>query len=81
MKVHFLPRFNQQLAVLSPEVQKKVDKQITFLLRDMRHPSLHAKKYDEAQDIWQARVDDNYRFYFKIIGDTYEIMFVIPHPK
>ena len=81
MKVHFLPRFSQQFFALPHNVQKKVDKQITFLLRDMRHPSLHTKKYDESEDVWQARVDDHYRFYFKIIGDTYEMMFVIPHPK
>jgi len=33
--------------------------------------SLHAKKYDEAQDIWQARVNRNWRIYFTIAGDTY----------
>ena len=81
MKVRFLPRFTQQFSALPQSVQKKVDKQVAFLLRNMRHPSLHTKKYDETQDIWQARVDDHYRFYFKIIGDTYEMMFVIPHPK
>lgn len=81
MKVHFLPRFIQQFSALPQGVQKKVDKQIAFLLRDMRHPSLRTKKYDEVKDIWQARVDDHFRFYFKIIGDTYEMMFVIPHPK
>ena len=81
MKVRFLPRFTQQFSALPQSVQKKVDKQVAFLLRNMRHPSLHTKKYDETQDIWQARVDDHFRFYFKIIGDTYEMMFVIPHPK
>lgn len=59
----------------------KVDKQIGFLLTNLRHPSLRAKKYDEAQDIWQARVDGSYRFYFRIKGDTYELLSVIPHPK
>jgi hypothetical protein len=34
-------------------------------------PSLRAKKYDEAQDYWQARVNRDWRFYFTII----------PHPK
>ncbi len=81
MKVHFMPRFIQQLAALPPHIQKKTDQKISFLLRDMRHPSLHAKKYDEAQNIWQARVDDQYRFYFQIVGNTYDLLFVIPHPK
>jgi len=47
----------------------------------LHHPSLRGKKYNEALDIWQARVDDKYRFYFKIDGDTYGIISVTPHPK
>jgi len=50
-------------------------------LTNLRHPSLRAKKYDEAQDIWQARVDDDDRFYFQIEDDTYRILSIIPHPK
>jgi hypothetical protein len=45
------------------------------------HRSLRAKRFDEARGIWQARVDDTYRFYFTIEGDTYQILSVIPHPK
>jgi len=42
---------------------------------------LRAKKYDEARDIWQARINRDWRFYFQIDGDTYIILDVIPHPK
>jgi hypothetical protein len=42
---------------------------------------LRAKKYDEAKDRWQARVKRDWRFYFKIEGDTYFIVDVLPHPK
>ena len=52
-----------------------------FLLKNIRYPSLRAKKYDEARDIWQARVDHNYRFYFKITQDIYYILNIIKHPK
>ena len=41
------------------------------LVRDLHHPSLHAKKYDERKDTWQARVNRDWRFYFRIEGDTY----------
>ena len=81
MQIHFSPSFIQQFAGLPKQVQKKVDKQISFLQSNIRHPSLHAKKYDETQNIWQARVNGGYRFYFQIIGDTYELLFVIQHPK
>ena len=40
-----------------------------------------AKKLDESQDRWQARVNDDWRFYFKIERDIYRIIDLIPHPK
>jgi mRNA-degrading endonuclease RelE of RelBE toxin-antitoxin system len=62
-------------------VRKAFYKQIDLLARNLRHPSLRAKKYDEANDHWQARVNKDWRFYFRIIDDTYLISKVIPHPK
>jgi plasmid maintenance system killer protein len=56
-------------------------KQMGFLIGNLGHPSLHAKKYDEAQDIWQARVNRSWRFYFVIREDEYVILSIIPHPK
>lgn len=81
MRAVFTHRFVRQYAVLSVTRQAKVDKQIGFLLTNLRHPSLRAKKYDEARNIWQARVDNSYRFYFRIEADTYELLSVIAHPK
>ncbi len=43
--------------------------------------TLRAKKYDESADLWQARVNRDWRFYFTIAGDTYRIEDVIAHPK
>jgi mRNA interferase RelE/StbE len=63
------------------QIQKAFYKQLRFLARDRTHPSLRAKKYDEANDIWQARVNRDWRFYFKIEDDTCSISDVIPHPK
>jgi len=62
-------------------VRKAFFKQLRFLEENLRHPSLRAKKYDEARGIWQARVNDDWRFYFEIVDDTYRIITVIPHPK
>jgi len=64
-----------------PAVQKAFDKQVKLLVENFRHPSLRAKKYDESRDIWQARVNRDWRFYFLITGDTYLILNIIPHPK
>mgnify|MGYP001559361469 CR=1 FL=1 len=75
----YSPRFIRQFDNLPLEIQQKTRKQVEFLLRDIRHPSLRAKKYDEADDIWQARVDDHYRFYFRIDGDMYTLTSVRKH--
>ena len=71
MTASFTLRFRRQYQNLSEDRQAKFDKQLALLLSNLRHPSLRAKKYDEANDIWQARVDDGYRFYFQIDGETY----------
>ena len=62
-------------------VRLALDKQLRFLVNNLQHPSLHAKKYDEFRDIWQARVNKDWRFYFTIAGDMYFIENVIRHPK
>lgn len=41
------------------EVQKRFGQQLAHLLRDLRHPSLRAKKYNESSGLWQARINDN----------------------
>ena len=79
---YFLPdRFLEQLKLLPGLAQNKFQKQLRFLLKNLRHPSLRAKKYNERRGIWQARVDDNFRFYFIIDGDTYVLLSITYHPK
>ena len=81
MRVIFSARAAIAIANAPESVRKAFHKQIAFLARDLHHPSLRAKKYDEAQDIWQARVTKDWRFYFTIADDAYVIRHVIPHPK
>ena len=38
-------------------VRKAFWKQMKFLEHNLLHPSLHAKKYNEAKDQWQGRVN------------------------
>jgi mRNA-degrading endonuclease RelE of RelBE toxin-antitoxin system len=66
----------------SPEkVRKAFYKQVHFLTQNIRHPSLHAKKYDEASNLWQARITQSWRFYFLIKADEYIIIAIRNHPK
>jgi hypothetical protein len=81
MNVHLSERAVEQLAQAPLPIQKAFIKQINFLVRNLNHPSLHAKKYDEAEDRWQARINQDWRSYFTIAGDTYRISELKPHPK
>lgn len=71
----------ETLASLPPPIRKAFYKQARFLVQNRQHPSLRAKKYDEAEHKWQARVNRNWRFYFKIKGNVYIVEDIIPHPK
>ena len=73
--------FAVNLIASPPEVQKAFGKQLTNLLRDLRHPSLRAKKYEERTGLWQARINDDWRMYFTIEGDTYVLRAITAHPK
>lgn len=79
MRYRLLPNFTDQLATLPTMIQKKFWKQLGFLLSNITHPSLHAKKYNETDDTWQARIDRRYRFYFKIEGDAYLLITIKRH--
>ena len=76
-----LETFPPQLFRGPKAVRDAFDKQSQFLLQDLHHPSLHAKKYDEARDVWQARVNYTWRFYFRIVGDVYLMEEIQYHPK
>ena len=81
MRAVYAKRFLQSYANAPPAIQRAVDRRVALLLQNLRHPSLRAKKYDEARDIWQARVDGGWRFYFRIEGDAYHLVDLISHPK
>jgi len=66
MKVYFTPHFHRSHHKLSVNTKKAFDKQMVYLWRDINHPSLHAKKYDEKRNIWQIRVTSRHRAYFEI---------------
>ncbi len=81
MRALYTARFIRQLDAAPAEVQRAFRKQLTLLLENLRHPSLRAKKYDEARDIRQGRVTASWRFYLRIKDDTYQFLDIRSHPK
>jgi len=81
MKWQHSDRSKKDYDGLQPNIRKAFDKQAHLLAANLLHPSLHAKKYGGADDLWQARVTKAWRFFFKIVDDTYVIAGIVPHPK
>ena len=81
MKTGLSEHADEQYESLIPALKRAADKQFTFLRENLRHPSLRAKKYDEATDLWQARISGAWRFYFFIKDDLYFIVSIKKHPK
>jgi plasmid maintenance system killer protein len=81
MKADYSKRAGRTLADLPTDVRKALFKQVKFLEQNLMHPSLHAKKYDESINLWQARVNKSWRFYFLVRDDAYYIVDIVPHPK
>ena len=79
MKFSYAPNFKIKLHDFPKKVRKSFYKQAGLLLKDLRHPLLHAKKYDEPRGIWQARVNRNIRFYFLTENDTYILLDIKKH--
>ena len=81
MRLEHTLQIRRELQKFPREIREDFYKQAEFLSNNIRHPSLRAKKYDEARDIWQARVTSNVRFYFRIQGNTYLLLSIRKHPK
>jgi hypothetical protein len=74
-------RFDRDLAGAPPPIQQTFEKQLALLLSNPRHPSLRARKYDEARGHLAARVTRDWRFYFTIEAGAYMLRTIRSHPK
>jgi mRNA-degrading endonuclease RelE of RelBE toxin-antitoxin system len=81
MTARFSQRFLRQYADAPPEVKRALDKQVALLLQNSLHPSLRVKKYGGTANLWQARVNRDWRFYFTIEDGRYRLHEIVPHPK
>ena len=81
MHIYPTKHFDRSYAGAPPAIKRAFLKQTAFLVENPRHPSLRTKKYDEAQGVWQARVNRDWRFYFCIEGDAYVLIDIKRHSK
>jgi len=84
MRLRPTERFADEYEQLPERLQRQADKALDLLLKNLRHPSLRAKKMGgerdpEGRDIWEARVSRGYRFTFAIEGNTHILYRIGPH--
>jgi mRNA interferase RelE/StbE len=84
MRPVFTHGFVRDYQRLPASIQSRFDRALSFLLSNLRHPSLRAKKMEgqrdpEGRDIWEARISRSHRFTFAIDGDTYILYRIGPH--
>lgn len=79
MNLAFTRHFLKDYERLPRQVQARVDKALTHLLVNPRHPSLQVKKLKGYEHRWEGRVSLHYRFTFTIAADTYQLLRVGTH--
>ena len=78
MKLTIAPEAAEQLSRLPKDIQKKANKQFSFLLTSYRHPSLRTRKMG-GKGLFEGRIDLHYRFTFQIDGENIYVLIVGPH--
>ena len=80
MKLVFTDRADEDYDGLSSKLKVRADRQLDRLAQDLHYPSLHAKKYDETEGVWQARLSRDWRVYFFIESNAYVLLSIRKHP-
>jgi len=79
------PQFHKDLECLPEAIRAKVPKAFRLFQQDPRHPSLQVKKIQrrkttrDGKEIWEGRIDQNYRFTFHYDGDVVWFRRLGPH--
>ncbi len=65
----FTHTFKKSYEGLPQEIQVRTDKTLLLLEKNLQYPSLHVKKMEGTNDIYEWRISDNYRGTFQKIGN------------
>ena len=69
MEILFTERFEQAYMSLSDAEKRSVRKALVLLGDNLRHPSLHVKKMEGRQKVWEARPSRRLRMTFEMVGE------------
>lgn len=79
MKIEWSQTFTKEFHRLPSQWQKQFDEKFKLFLQDPRHPSLRVKKMQGARGIWEARVNQSYRWTFELIKSGVRLRHVGTH--
>ena len=71
--------FKKEYEKLEVIVKDVVDKKLTLLLKNPRHPSLRFKKVKGHAGIWEISITMHYRLLLLIEGDCYTLLRIGTH--
>jgi len=78
VKIRRTESFLKDYRALPAETRNQVDKQLTYLIQNPRHPSLRAKKL-KGTDKFELRVSKGYRLTFRVVENVLELRRVGTH--
>jgi len=70
IKLVVSPLFKQKISAFSPQVKKLIKKKLSLFLDNPRHPSLHSKKIQGTNHIFESRINLDIRFTWQYDGET-----------
>lgn len=74
-------KFKRNYKRVPQQIKKKFQKQLNFLVIDVRYPSLRTKKMKGRENVWEARVDRSYRFTFQKENSDIILRTIGPHDE
>ncbi len=61
------------------DIQKQFDKKFRLFVSNPRHSSLRVKKMSGTKDIFEARINDNYRWTFQFVENGIKLRHIGTH--
>lgn len=65
MELELTRKFERQYRKKSPEKREKIEKTLSLLETNPRHPGLHTHKVQGTFDIFECYIDDSHRVTFE----------------
>ncbi|MBZ0254321.1 MAG: type II toxin-antitoxin system RelE/ParE family toxin [Candidatus Methylomirabilis sp.] len=81
MNLVYAASFRRDVKRLSPEVRRRMEKQLGLFQANPRHPSLNMEKLEGEAGVWSIRVTRNFRITFLLQGDTATLRRVATHDE